>query len=124
MEEKRKQREDEVHQNKKYVQMVIDTDNMHKKEEADKVKRQQQKLKELQKFQMVQMGDMDYDLTGDTPSRAGTRSVAAQNIKKKKLGGPMNIDELKMNRDLLRQINEAKKAEQTNSSASKSPKKL
>ena len=40
MEEKRKQREDEVHENKKYVQMVIDTDNMHKQEQADKIKRQ------------------------------------------------------------------------------------
>ena len=77
----------------------------------------------MQKFQKIQMGELDNDATGDTPSRAGTKSVAIQNIKKKKLGGPMNIEELKMNKNLLRQINEAKKAEREQSQASKSPHK-
>lgn len=61
------------------------------------------------------MGELDNDATGDSPSRAGTKSVAVQNMKKKKLGGPMNIEELKMNKDLLRQINKAKKVEKEKS---------
>lgn len=55
------------------------------------------------------MGEMDNDLSGDTPSRAATKSVAMIKKKKKNLGGPMNVDELKMNMNLLKAIGEIKR---------------
>lgn len=58
MEEKRKQRADEQLHNKKYVQMVIDADSKHKQDEANKAKEQARKLKEIQRFQRVQMGEL------------------------------------------------------------------
>ena len=67
------------------------------------------------------MGEIEYDLSDDTPSRAGTKSVAKLNKVMKKLGGPMNIDELKMNKELLKAIHEAKKMDKERSQASKSP---
>ena len=58
------------------------------------------------------MGDApDTETVGDAVSRAVSKSMPVQNLKKKKLGGPMNIEELKMNRNLLLEIHAAKKAD-------------
>lgn len=75
MEEKRKIHADEQDENKKYVQMVIDIDNKHKQEQADKIKKQQEKMREVQRFQRIQMGGIHDDQVEDVTSRAASRSM-------------------------------------------------
>ena len=71
-------------------------------------------MKALQSFQRIQMGETaDHDVTLDTASRSMSLNISLN--KKKKLGGPMNVEELKMNKMLLKEIHAAKKAEREQS---------
>ena len=63
----------------------------------------------------------DHDATADTASRSMSLNIPLN--KKKKLGGPMNVEELKMNKMLLKEIHAAKKLDKEQSQASKSPKR-
>lgn len=47
---------------------------------------------------------------GDNSSRANSKSVQPT-LRKAKLGGPMSLEELRLNRGLLQEIAAAKKAE-------------
>lgn len=62
-----------------------------------------QKQKDLQKFQMMQMG-----YTPD--STLATSSVLSSAVKRKNMiGGPMNKEEIKLNKELLKKISRFKK---------------
>lgn len=49
---------------------------------------------------------------GDDASRAQSKSVPPAHVRKNKVGGPMTLEEVRLNRGLLEEIHKAKKAEQ------------
>ena len=55
----------------------------------------------------------DNDAATDTVSKSMSMNISL--IKKKRVGGPMNVEELKMNKMLLKEIHAAKKAEREQS---------
>lgn len=99
IEQKRKMKADEIIEDKHYVQMVTETDKRHKMEEIQKLRDQQQKLKEVQQYQLSQIGDHN-ESQGLSPGQ-----------RKHRLGGPMNLEEMRMNKQLLKNIQQSKKNE-------------
>ena len=49
----KKIKHDEIQENKKYVQMVIDQDNKHKNDQKEKEEKLKKQLKDVQKFQRI-----------------------------------------------------------------------
>ena len=86
--------------------MVLDQDEQHKKNQAEKNEKDKKKMKDLMMFQKVQMGELPPSaFEGSVVSSVNKR----QRAKKAQLGGPMQLEEIRMNKGLLKEINQMKK---------------
>ena len=106
LEEKRKRKLDEFEDNKKFVKMVIDRDEQDRKEQREKEQKTFKKLQELQRYQKIQMGELP--VTDDIAQSFDNTSITKKR-KRQQVGGPMNLEEQRMNKDILREISEMKK---------------
>ena len=85
--------------------MVIQKDEEDKRNEKEKQRKLFEKQRELQKFQKIQMGVI-------VPDSADPREASLMSSSKKKrgkVGGPMNVEEIRMNKELLKEISKLKK---------------
>ena len=96
--------------------MVLDQDENYKKNLLEKNYKDLQKRKEYQKFQKLQMGDLTNE-NGD-PSVLSSINKKVRG-KKAQLGGPMQLEEIRMNKNLLKEINKMKKDQTQKSSPSR-----
>ena len=107
MKEKRDIMLKEREENKKYIQMVLDKDERDRKNDKDKEANTRAKYQELQKFQRVQAGEIaDFDAAS---AQALSSIVGGKSRKGKNIGGPMNLEEIRMNKGLLKEIAAMKK---------------
>jgi hypothetical protein len=93
MNEKKKHRLQEEEDNKKFVKMIIDQDEQDRKIQRDKKTQDLQKLKALQEFRLGQMGALDH-------SPDSKKHFKKQNS--------MHPEEMRMNRELIKEIHEMK----------------
>ena len=108
MKEKKDLMMKEREENKKYIQMVLDKDERDRKEQKDKEASTRARLVELSKFQKVQAGEMIID-DGNSAHGAVSSMVGSKLKKGKNIGGPMNLEEIRMNKGLLKEIAAMKK---------------
>ena len=106
MEEKRKRRHDEMEDNKKFVKMVIDSDETYNREQREKEQRTFKKLQELQRFQRIQMGELPVD---ENAQGSVDASSITKRRKRQAVGGPMNLEEQRMNKNILKEISQMKR---------------
>ena len=66
------------------------------------------------------MGELPHD-GADDASRVHSRSVPPAAHRKNNVGGPMTLEEVRLNRGLLEEIHKAKKAEQSMVSSGATP---
>lgn len=117
MEEKRRINELEKENNQRYVKMVIDRDEKDNQEMRHKNELALQRRIEIQKYQRLQMGELTQD---DVSAGGGTTSIPMSiggkrrhGNSKAKLGGPMHLEEIRMNKNLLKEISRIKKQGRT-----------
>lgn len=102
----------QMEDNKKFIQMVLDQDQSYNAAQKEKKKLMFMKQKELMRFQRLQAGEL-VDPEDDTSQSAmkatsiGTKAIAARRLKP--VGGPMQIEEIRMNKGLLKEISKMKK---------------
>ena len=84
-----------MEKNKVYIQMVLDRDELDKRTQQDKDQKNLEKRKDLQRFNKKSLGDSDEK--GSVLSSNQKLSRA----RKAKLGGPMVLEEIRMNKSLL-----------------------
>lgn len=105
MMEKKRQREQENYMNEDYMKKWIDITEKDAVERKQKEIEHKQKQREVQDFLLRQMGQEEVALAKD-----GTTSMVSY---KRKLGGKnstqMNAEELKINKQLLKEISKRKK---------------
>ena len=116
MEEKRRYNELEQENNKRFVKMVIDRDEKDNQDIKEKNQQALQRRIEIQKYQRLQMGEF----TSDEQSIGGATSIPMSiggkrrpGNSKAKLGGPMHLEEIRMNKNLLKEISKIKKQGRT-----------
>ena len=103
MMEKKRQREQENYVNDDYMKKWIDISEKDAHERKQKELENRQKQKEVQDFLLKQMGQ-DEGLAKD-----GVLSVASYLKKRGKNATQMNVEELKLNKQLLKEISKRKK---------------
>ena len=96
--------------------MVLDQDDSYNKLQREKAEATRQKAKALLAFQRVQAGEFVIEHPADNASSKYAPStqpgVGGWNSKKaraKGIGGPMNQEEIRMNKGLLKEISKMKK---------------
>ena len=104
--EKREAKQRELQDNKKYIQMVMEQDQKANDDMKRKKIEQRTRDLEIQKYQRMQMGE---PIEADKPE-LGSPSVSSI-TKRKRQGGPMTADELRLNKSLLQEISHMKKKE-------------
>ena len=87
--EKKRQRELEQEANRAYVKQVIERDEREKTELKDKERKRFEMLRELQRYQQVQAGEIVHEFS-DAQSRGLTSLHKRHKQSKLQLGGPMN----------------------------------
>ena len=102
----------QMEDNKKFIQMVLDQDQSYNVAQKEKKKQLFEKQKDLQRFQRLQAGELvdPEDGTSQSALKAtsvGTKGMAGRRLKA--MGGPMQIEEIRMNKGLLKEISKMKK---------------
>jgi len=110
LEEKNKLKQIEQLKNKEYVAQVIAKDEKDRADQKEKDRNYIEKMKAIQKFQKMQMGEVEASKELKYNPDAGSLVVGGKQDKAKRyLDGPMNNEEIKMNRQLLQEIGQLKK---------------
>lgn len=109
MKEKREQMQREREENKRYIQMVLDKDERDNREQKEKAESTRAKLVALQKFQKMQAGEEDVGSGSATGARSSVFNAASKGRRGKAVGGPMNLEEVRMNKQLLKEMAAMKK---------------
>lgn len=112
--EKKTALENEREGNKKFIKMVLDQDDSYNKLQREKAEATRKKAKELLAFQRVQAGEFIVEPATDNASSKYAPSTNAgavgwKRARSKGLGGPMNQEEIRMNKGLLKEISKMKK---------------
>ena len=96
MAEKHSQRETELKNNEKYIKMVIDRDLKDREEDKMKAKQAQELRLKVKDFQLVQMGRAE-------PPKSQTQPLLIARAR------GMSLEELRLNKQLLKEISIKKK---------------
>ena len=81
--------------------MVIDRDEKDKQDQREKKELNFKKQRELLRFQMQQIGEVLPENNDDKAISMISSKKKNINGKKALVGGPMNMEEIRMNRELL-----------------------
>ena len=105
--EKQRLKEIEMQNNQKYIKMVINQDESEKKKQRDDEARAAAKRKQVQKEQMLQMAGVT------SPDKASSDVASSLNsmLRRKgvNVGSHMSIEELRINKGILKEISRKKK---------------
>ena len=97
----------EYQKNKEYVAQVIAQDEREKAQIKEKQQKHQTQLKEIAKFQRIQMGELPTAPQYNKDAGSVT-TLNPKNKRNTQIDGPMNNEEIKMNKQLLQEIYELK----------------
>lgn len=99
--------------------MVLDQDQTYNLAQKEKKKKEFEKKKELMRFQKVQAGELYTSDQDDDGSLSRMKAVSVNTKmtvggrKSKLVGGPMQIEEIRMNKGLLKKIARMKREQNT-----------
>jgi hypothetical protein len=96
----------ELQQNQKYIQMVISQDENDKRRQKEEEALAAKKRKEVQAIQVMQMGS---NSPAQGPSDAATSYNSIARRGTANVGSHMTVEELRINKGILREISRKKK---------------